>query len=443
MDPECRLNPQKRTDQIMDYVRVFFKFLLGRLQRHGAEIVDIAMLWPLLDTESIKNLFKDSIVWFGFKESDLPNLKILLAATHKYHQLKMGDKVESKETPKPGSDDTNTDKQDDSIQAKDEKEYDLNDDIEAKVNNLMKVVKYMYCNQSAVPLHDAPVDELLKTHDVYKDFDTLNIDDEMRKVVERIVAVVIYTLNIGVKTCLQGFQGLYGPETGKTVVSERQLDKDNRNNNATVVTTNIQESLTQSTELLNKKSGFEAITTDNIFEEHNNQITIEGRGTNPERAMQAHTNGSFDDHSENVVPAIHISNAVTNVEAQSGKNGEHKVEKAGYLVNMSPVMPEMTDKKKDVNIEEDAQKQENTEDSLYQVIESFYIQKSKEYGDTYNAGREKKIEGADAKPNGRVSDTISEEEEIALLERNISFDETIKSLEDSIDYNMEIKLLFE
>lgn len=421
----------------MDYVRVFFRFLLGRLQRHGAEIVDFSMLWPLLDTEGIKHLFKDSVVWFGFKESELPNLKILLAATHKYHQMKMGDK----DTPRPGSDNTNADEQEDSLQTKDDKECDLNDDIEAKVTNLLKVAKYMYCNQSGVPLHDAPIDDLLKRYDVDKDFDNLTIDDEMRKVVERIIAIVIYTLNIGTKTC---FQGLYGPETGETNVSETQLETDNQNNNATVVAANIEESLTQNPDLSNKKLGFEGNTNDKIFEDDNSEITVEKRGTNSEKATQTHTNDSFDDWSKNVVPAKHISltpNANTNVVAENGNDGEHNVAN-GYLVTMSPVTPGLTDEKKDVKIEEDAQKQDNIEDSLCQINESFYMQKNKD-GDTNDAGRKKKNQGTDANPNGSVSDTISEEEEIALLEQNISFDESLQSLEDSIDFNMGINLLLE
>ncbi|XP_060596315.1 uncharacterized protein LOC132750368 [Ruditapes philippinarum] len=74
-----------KTRDVLDHVKIFFNFLLAKMASKHAEITDIKMLWHLIDKEGVKEVFNDAIKSFGFNGSDESDIKLLLAVTYKLH----------------------------------------------------------------------------------------------------------------------------------------------------------------------------------------------------------------------------------------------------------------------------------------------------------------------------------------------------------------------
>ena len=269
------LESENSSRQILDYLKIFFNFLLGSLQRRGADIVDIFMLWTLLDTEGVNKVFLDTITGFGFKRSDVNNIKLLLAVVCKEHKRNIvGDDVNAVSTV-------------DEDAANKLKESGRKD-VAAKANDLVKIdlescrnVKLteakskdagrkeaenepkdpkekaiesgrkVKLTEAMIPLHDNSVEELLKKWEANEGINIFGMDEELRAVLKRMIAVVIFTLNIGNKTVT----GLY--------------DVDNENNNA-----DSKEYVTQKT-----LSGLDDAHVDN---QNNNVESISCDKNNPE-----------------------------------------------------------------------------------------------------------------------------------------------------------------
>ena len=235
------MEAEDSSKQILDYLKIFFNFLLGRLQRHGAEITDIFMLWPLLDTDGVRNVFRDSIIWFGFKERDIPSLKLFLAAVCKYHKDTIGSVMTEQSNFNTKTDSTNTGNQTDTHLRTDEsyatvrpdESYTVVKPSAATEGDCVAIEKYVFSKQAAVPIHDAPVEEVLKSGDVAESIiDMLDIDDELRSVLKKMIATVLFTLNVGEKTVT----GLY----------EKDKDLGNASNNAINKNDYKQETATES-----------------------------------------------------------------------------------------------------------------------------------------------------------------------------------------------------
>ena len=256
------LESENSSRQILDYLKIFFNFLLGSLQRRGADIVDIFMLWTLLDTDGVNKVFLDTITEFGFKRSDVNNIKLLLAVVCKEHKRTIvGDDVNAVST---------VDKD-----AANKLEESERKDVDAEINDLEKINlesggndklteanskeagrkeaenepkdpkekaiesgRKVKLTEAMIPLHDNSVEDLLKKWEANEGINIFGMDEELRAVLKRMIAVVIFTLNIGKKTVT----GLYDADNEKYNVDSKEFvgkktvtrlyNVDNQNNNA-------------------------------------------------------------------------------------------------------------------------------------------------------------------------------------------------------------------
>ena len=202
------LESENSSRQILDHLKIFFNFLLGTLQRRGTDIVDIFMLWTLLDTEGVNTLFLDTITGFGFKKKDVDNIRLLLSVVCKDHKKTIEGDREKVKSKVDAKDDTVVDDPKKSVR----KEADDNtNDPKQKALEAGREVKL---TETMIPLHDHSVEDLLKKWEANEGINIFGMDEELRTVLKRMIAVVIFTLNIGQKAVT----GLY--------------DIDNQNNSA-------------------------------------------------------------------------------------------------------------------------------------------------------------------------------------------------------------------
>ena len=170
------------------------------------------MLWTLLDTEGVSGLFIDTIAGFGFKKKDVNNIRLLLAVVCKDHrEMIEGDEETTttkvvntadnvvKKSKEAGGKATNADENDPNLMA-------------------LAVGKTAENIESIVLQHDHSVEDLLKKWEANEGINIFGMDEELRNVLKRMIAVVIFTLNIGKKKA----SGLYDSE----------IKTDNQNNSA-------------------------------------------------------------------------------------------------------------------------------------------------------------------------------------------------------------------
>ena len=190
------------------------------------------MLWTLLDTEGVNTLFLDTITGFGFKKRDVDNIRLLLAVVCKDHKKTIegvGEKVKSKVDAK---DDTVVDDPKELVRK--EAEADDNDPKQKALESGRKVK----LTEAMIPLHDHSVEDLLKKWEANEGINIFGMDEELRTVLKRMIAVVIFTLNIGQKTVT----GLYDIDNQNNSADSMVFDR-----NKTVTELNDKEIMTENT----------------------------------------------------------------------------------------------------------------------------------------------------------------------------------------------------
>jgi hypothetical protein len=178
-----------------------------------AEITDIKMLWHLVDKEGVKEVFNDAIKSFGFNGSDESDIKLLLAVTYKLHvdmeraisaaddktdcATENGKNVsaglvyqgKNNEHEKCAKQLTTSGKADANNNQSGESNLHVVAYIEEDVNIDIRKDDTLGFDHTSIPvsINDEASEAVL----------SWNVEDSLKNVARRMVAIVIYTLNVG------------------------------------------------------------------------------------------------------------------------------------------------------------------------------------------------------------------------------------------------------
>lgn len=162
---------------IFSHVKIFFNFLLSKMASYGADITDVTMLWHLYDKEGVHEIFRKAIKSFEFKESDEGDLRVLLAVVYRQHLDMERESSSESEHANDKSDQNGLSyvrKTSNKEQA--ENNYDESDCSKLLEKDFTKLTV------------DSHVVKLVKS---------LHFEDSLRKVIKRMMAIVVYLLNVG------------------------------------------------------------------------------------------------------------------------------------------------------------------------------------------------------------------------------------------------------
>lgn len=90
---ETLLKSSCAAQDILDHVKIFFNFILAKMESLHAPVTDIKMLWHLYDTEGTSQVYRQALRWFGFLVPHEKHLQMLLAMVYK-RQLDLEKKVD-------------------------------------------------------------------------------------------------------------------------------------------------------------------------------------------------------------------------------------------------------------------------------------------------------------------------------------------------------------
>ncbi|XP_045192154.2 uncharacterized protein LOC123548713 [Mercenaria mercenaria] len=200
---ESIIEGDNKVRDILDHVKVFFNFLLAKMASKHAEITDIKMLWHLIDKEGVKQVFCDAIKSFGFKESEADDIQLLLAVMYKL-QVDLERDTEVKDKTTATSDDVVGKKR----RGEDFSAYGNQDISNGKIDQLgcsgnsciSEISRMVGSSNSSgeqnsdVDYTSIPVDLSDKASSAVLSW---NVEDSLKNVTRRMVAIVIYTLNVG------------------------------------------------------------------------------------------------------------------------------------------------------------------------------------------------------------------------------------------------------
>ena len=200
---ESILETEGSSRQILDYLKVFFNLLLGRLQTSGAKITDIFMLWPLLDSEGVREIFIQSIQREGFKESNIPKIKLILAAVMNYHRETIDglvvdtndNDVDTGNINCPQNSMANGNHQ----QSEGAKTTETDPPLMTMEETLAEIQRLADIKPSLVKMFEYPY-EVRKFRQMFLGIDKFSLDDDMRTIIKKMVGQVIFTLNAGNKS---------------------------------------------------------------------------------------------------------------------------------------------------------------------------------------------------------------------------------------------------
>lgn len=189
---------------ILDHVKIFFNFVLAKMATKHAEITDIKMLWHLVDSEGVKQVFHDVIKTFGFKDTDTDDIKVLLAVTYKLH-VDMEHEATTEDKP--------TVEDEIGFKLSAEELQNLVEEVDRELSSLSiripesKSADTNRCTSAQEYSSDEEVHTLetvdykhSKRHgNILKAVGSLNLDVNIKNVARKIVGIVVYALNVGRK----------------------------------------------------------------------------------------------------------------------------------------------------------------------------------------------------------------------------------------------------
>ncbi|KAL4235289.1 hypothetical protein ACF0H5_006926 [Mactra antiquata] len=162
---------------VFNHMKVFFNFLLSKMEIFGVNITDITMLWHLYDDEGVHETFIKAMKYFGFNDSDESDLRVLLAVVYKQH-IDM-----EKEQPLEN---------DDEDSAEDNATHDVSAIDNADLENILVITAH-----DCDALLERDFTKLSLDPQTTKLAKTIHVESSLRKVITRVMGIVVYLLNVG------------------------------------------------------------------------------------------------------------------------------------------------------------------------------------------------------------------------------------------------------
>lgn len=196
------MESSNKARDILDHVKIFFNFVLAKMAATHADITDIKMLWHLVDNEGVKQVFNDVIKSFGFKADEADDIKLLLAVTYKLHvdmerEVEISKHTNASDFKSKGLAEQTMCK--DNICSGEKNECPgLSKNIDSSSENVnIPTSQYISGDDNTI------VDYTSISVDVNDEVSTAvlswNVEDSVKNVARRMIAIVNYTLNVGRK----------------------------------------------------------------------------------------------------------------------------------------------------------------------------------------------------------------------------------------------------
>ncbi|XP_052782940.1 uncharacterized protein LOC128219159 [Mya arenaria] len=188
--------------EILDHVKIFFNFLLAKMTSQDADVTDVKMLWHLMDSEGVNQVYKRALKSFGFNESDEPHVRVLLAAIYKL-QIDMEKEVNTNEFKSSGIENEIegylTLMETKVIISEHRQSSDITDKrIQSDDDN--ETSKSELCGQMKAPVKDISNSKMRETNpELHAVVKGLRVEAGLRKVAKRMVTIVSHSLHVGGK----------------------------------------------------------------------------------------------------------------------------------------------------------------------------------------------------------------------------------------------------